>query len=109
MVELVIMADTLDECLVRLRIWKTGMERKGLRVNMKKTKFLITRIGLDLLKDSGKYPYAVCRKGLGKQLQCLFSVQVRGGQETLRNIRPTDPQPKICFSQVHWIVAALRT
>ena len=51
--ELVIMADTLDECIARLRIWKTGMESKGLQVNKKKTNFLISGTGLDLLKDSG--------------------------------------------------------
>ena len=41
------------------------MEQKGLRVNMKKTKFLISGTGLNVLKDTGKYPCAVCRKGVG--------------------------------------------
>ena len=50
---------------------KYGMERKGLRVNMDKTKFLISGTGLDLLKDSGKYPCAVCRTGVGaNSIQC---------------------------------------
>ena len=63
--DLVIMADSLEECIARLKVWKAGMEQKGLRVNMKKTKFLISGSGLDVVKDSGKFPCAVCRKGVG--------------------------------------------
>ena len=36
------------------------MESKGLRVNMKKTKFLISGVGLNLLQDSGEFPCAIC-------------------------------------------------
>ena len=38
---LAVMADSLEECIARLKVWKEGMERKGLRVNMKKTKLLV--------------------------------------------------------------------
>jgi len=31
---------------------------------MKKTKILVSGVGLDLLQDSGKFPCAVCRKGV---------------------------------------------
>ena len=70
--DLVIMADTLDECIARLKIRKTGMESKGLGVNKNKTKFLISGIRLDLLKDSGKYHCAVCRKGVGSNSIACF-------------------------------------
>ena len=63
--DLVIMADTLQECIARLKVWKKAMEDKGLRVNMPKTKLLFSGIGLDVLKDSGKFPCAVCRSGVG--------------------------------------------
>ena len=63
--DLVIMADNLDECIARLKAWKAGMEEKGLRVNMKKTKFLISAAGQDVLRDTGRFPCAVCRKGVG--------------------------------------------
>ncbi len=36
-----------------------------MRVNMIQTKFLISGAGLDVLKDTGKFPSAVCRKGVG--------------------------------------------
>ena len=37
------------------------MEKKGLRVNIKKTKFMCSGRGQGIQKDSGKYPCAVCR------------------------------------------------
>ena len=63
--DLVIIADSLDECVNRLKIWKEGMEKKGLRVNAKKTKVLICGEGLDTLRKSGKYPCGVCFSGVG--------------------------------------------
>ena len=36
--DLVVMADSLEECIAKLKTWKEGMERKGLRVNTKKMK-----------------------------------------------------------------------
>ena len=56
------MADSLEECIARLKVWKEGMERKGLRVNMKKTKLMVSGPRLDLLCDSGAFPCAVCHK-----------------------------------------------
>ena len=44
--DLVVMADSLEECIARLKAWKEGMERKGLRVNMKKTKLMVSWPGL---------------------------------------------------------------
>ena len=50
-----VIADSLEECIARLKVWKEGMEGKGLRVNMKKTKLVVSGPGLDLLRDSGAY------------------------------------------------------
>ena len=69
--DLVVMADSLEECIARLKVWKEGMERKGLRVNMKKTKLMVSGPGLDLLRDSGAFPCAVCQSGVGvNSIQC---------------------------------------
>ena len=69
--DLVLVADTLEECISKLKAWKAGMENKGLRVNMKKTKFLVSGKGNDVLKKSGKHPCAVCCSGVGKNsIQC---------------------------------------
>ena len=63
--DLVIIADSLEECVRRHLIWKKAMEKKGLRVNAGKTKVMICGTGLDLLHSSGEYPCAVCRFGVG--------------------------------------------
>ena len=64
----VIIADSLEECVRRLLIWKKKkktMEEKGLRVNAGKTKVMICGTGLDLLQSTGEFPCAVCRTGVG--------------------------------------------
>ena len=58
--DLVIIAESLEECVRRLLTWKEAMEKKGLRVNAGKTKILICGTGLDLLQSSGQFPCAVC-------------------------------------------------
>ena len=63
--DLVIIAESLEECVRRLLTWKEAMEKKGLRVNAGKTKIMICGMGLDLLQSSGKFPCAVCRTGVG--------------------------------------------
>ena len=61
--DLVIIAESLEECVRRLLTWKEAMEKKGL--NAGKTKIMICGMGLDLLQSSGKFPCAVCRTGVG--------------------------------------------
>ena len=63
--DLVIIADSLEECVRRPLLWKEAMEKKGLRVNAGKTKVMIFGTGLDLLQSSGVYPCAVYRTGVG--------------------------------------------
>ena len=63
--DLVIIAESLEECVRRLLTWKEAMEKKGLRVNAGKTKIVIYGTGLDLLQSSGEFPCAVCRTGVG--------------------------------------------
>ena len=63
--DLVIIAESLEECVRRLLTWKEAMEKKGLRVNAGKTKIMICSTGLDLLQSSGEFPCTVCRTGVG--------------------------------------------
>ena len=62
---LMISAESMEELLVKVQTWKTEMEKKGLRVNMGKTKIMESGINLDMLKKSGKYPCGVCQSGVG--------------------------------------------
>ena len=63
--DLVIIAESLEECVRRLLTWKEAMEKKGLRVNAGKTKIMICGTGLDLLQNSGEFACAVCCTGVG--------------------------------------------
>ena len=63
--DLVIIAESLEECVRRPLTWKEAMEKKGLRVNVGKTEIMICGTGLDLLQSSGEFPCAVCCTGVG--------------------------------------------
>ena len=66
--DLMISAGSKEELLVKVKTWKTEMEKKGIRVNMGKTKIMESGINLDVLKISGKYPCGqcgVCLTGVG--------------------------------------------
>ena len=63
--DLMISAESMEELLVKVQTWKTEMEKKGLRVNMRKTKIMESGINLDVLKKSRKYPCGVCQSGVG--------------------------------------------
>ena len=63
--DLVIIAESLEECVRRLLTGKEALEEKELRVNAGKTKITICGTGLDLLRSSGEFPCAICRTGVG--------------------------------------------
>lgn len=62
--DLVLMAENVDELKEKLSAWKYAMERKGLKVNVGKTKVLWKGEEADII-ESGKFPCAVCGKGVG--------------------------------------------
>jgi hypothetical protein len=63
--DLVLMADTEGLLIEMIIKWKTGMEEKGLRVNMGKTKVMRCQAGAGQVAKTGKYPCGVCQKGVG--------------------------------------------
>ena len=60
-----VISDSVDNLLEKLLCWKSGLEAKGLCVNMAKTKLMISGLNLGSLKVAGKHPCSVCRKGVG--------------------------------------------
>ena len=76
--DLVLMADTKEECISKLKAWKAGMESKGLHVKVKNSKFLVSGDYQDVLQISGKYPCPVCCSGVGRNYimcsQCMLWV-----------------------------------
>ena len=62
--DLVVIGESMEECIRRLLTWKGAMEEKGLRVNARKTKIMICGMVLDLLQSSGEFPCTVCHTGV---------------------------------------------
>ena len=80
---------------------KKGTKNKGLSVNMKKTKFMVTGPGLDVLRDSAAFPCAVCQHGVGssnaiKCSQCKLWVHKRCSGIQGRIVA----KPKLCLPKV---------
>ena len=60
----------------KLRRWKHGLEIRGLKVNMEKTKVMAMGKASNLDHKSGKWPCGVCRKGVGSNsIQCSRCLQ----------------------------------
>ena len=81
------------EFRMKLIEWKTYLEAKGLIINTRKTKIMVTRVDLQTLKDSAKYPCSVCRKGVGSNFiycsQCLHWVHKKfSGLNSRLNLNP---------------------
>ena len=64
--DLVILAETFEGFMTEMTVWKNGLESNGLKVNMGKTKVMISDRDIHALQTSGKHLCAVCRKGVGK-------------------------------------------
>ena len=71
--DFIIMADSLDELSVKLERWKAELSAKGLKVNTKKTKTMISKPGAGPVQKTGKCPCSVCSKGV----QCKQWVHAR--------------------------------
>ena len=64
--DLVIVAETLEELKSQLKQWKNGLESKGLKVNVGKTKVMCSSPDAAKSVDkSVKFPCAVCFSGVG--------------------------------------------
>src|SRR5664279_3985415 len=68
---LVLLADSMEELIEKLKRWRAGMEGKGHRVNLGETKVMKCCEGAGLRGRSGKFPCGVCGKGVGtNSIQC---------------------------------------
>lgn len=69
--DLVLMARSEEELKRKVQKWKSGMETKGLKVNVAKTKFMADVEGKGAVEQSGKWPCGVCGSGVGtNSIQC---------------------------------------
>jgi len=62
--DLVLMAETEEEVMERFSAWKRGMEKRGLKVNMEKTKMMVHRRKPAVPLERGRHPCGCCGKGV---------------------------------------------
>ena len=63
--DLVITAETSEEASIRFNNWKKAMEKRGLKVNMEKTKVMVTGRQPNRRQEEGRYPCGCCGKNVG--------------------------------------------
>ena len=63
--DLMISAESMEELLINSKTGKSEMEKKCLRMNMRKTKITVSAINLDLLKKYGNDLCGICLTGAG--------------------------------------------
>ena len=63
--DLCLIAETEEELVEKIRCWKDAMKLKGLRVNMDKTKVMCCKVRTGQAENSGRWPCAVCKAGVG--------------------------------------------
>ena len=54
---LLTVAECKEEAINRFRIWQTKLEEKGMKINMEKTKVLITEMKQAIMNRLEKYPW----------------------------------------------------
>ena len=67
---LVILGKIFEGLMTNMVVCKNCLEPKGLEVNMRKTKVIISGRDLHTLQTSDKYLCAICRKGIRKWVFC---------------------------------------
>jgi len=69
--DLAVIAETEEELIKRLNEWKDNVESKGMRVNMSKTKLMISGEHQKVRQKAVRWPCRVCSKGVGSNsIQC---------------------------------------
>jgi hypothetical protein len=63
--DLVLLADSMKELIEKVKRWRAGLEEKGLRVNLCKTKIMKCCDVSHQVEKSGKFPCGICGKGVG--------------------------------------------
>ncbi len=63
--DLVLLADSMEELIEKVKRWRAGLEEKGLRINLSKTKIMKCCDESHQGEKSGKFPCGICGKGVG--------------------------------------------
>jgi len=69
--DLVVIAETEDDLIKRLNELKEFVENRGMRVNMNKTKVMISGEQQKVMQKTVRWPCGVCGRGVGSNsMQC---------------------------------------
>ena len=105
--DLVILAETFEGLMTKMAVWKNGLESKVLKVNMGKTKIMISGRILHTLQTSGKYLCAVCKEGVGKnsifRSRCSFWVHKKCSDIPVRLVEDPDFRCRRCLGNTRAI------
>jgi len=72
--DLVVIAETEEHLIQRLNEWKDNVENRGMRVNMNKTKVMVSGERQKPLQKAARWPCGVCGRGVGSNsIQCTSS------------------------------------
>jgi len=63
--DLVVIAETEGDLIKRLNKWKDNMANRGMRVNMNKTKVMISEECHKLMQKAARWPCGVCVRSVG--------------------------------------------
>ena len=90
-----------------MAVWKKGLESKVLKVNMGKTKIMISGRILHTLQTCGKYSCAVCKEGVGKnsifRSRCSFWVHKKCSDIPGRLVEDPDFRCRRCLGDTRAI------
>ena len=81
--DLVVIAETEDDLIKRLNEWKENVGNRGMRVNMNKTKVMISGKRQKVIKKAVRWSCGVCSRGIGNNsIQCTsFRCRYTGNVE----------------------------
>jgi len=68
--DLVVVAETEDDIIKRLNEWKDFVENRGMRVNMNKTKVIISGEWQTVTQKAVRWPCGVRGRGSNSSVQC---------------------------------------
>jgi len=69
--DVVVIAATEDDLIKRLSEWKDNVENRGMRVNVNKTKVMISGEWQKKMQKAVRWPHSVCGRGVGNNsIQC---------------------------------------
>jgi len=76
--DLVVIAETEEDLVKRLNEWKNNVENRGVRVNVNKTKVMISGERQKPLQKAARWPCGVFGRGVGSNsIQCRVERKTR--------------------------------